>query len=296
MKVGVLGGGAIGLLFAAYLTRQYPVTLFTRTKEQAKRINEQGLVLQEGDKESIYSVDAKTKEELAYVSLDCLFVAVKQYEMKNILPLLNKINTETAIVFLQNGMGHLEEANRLPHSHLFAASVGHGAVRRGPAKVEIRGKGKTNIAVCRGDCQLLAHLVQRMEKEFPMHWKEDYESMLLRKLAVNTVINPLTAVLKITNGELIENSYYRRLAVSVYEEFMSVFREKAGEDLWEEVEAVCRTTASNHSSMRKDIELGHPTEVDAILGYMLLKAKEGNKAVPITTALYQMIKGLEQEE
>ena len=46
--------------------------------------------------------------------------------------------------------------------------------------------------------------------------EEDYENMLLKKLVVNAVINPLTAILGIKNGELIENPHYFELVKMIF--------------------------------------------------------------------------------
>ena len=43
MRIGIIGGGAIGLLFANYLSENHDVTIFTRTKEQAELLNRDGL-------------------------------------------------------------------------------------------------------------------------------------------------------------------------------------------------------------------------------------------------------------
>ena len=48
--------------------------------------------------------------------------------------------------------------------------------------------------------------------------EEDYENMLLKKLVVNAVINPLTAILGIKNGELIENKHYFELVKMIFSE------------------------------------------------------------------------------
>ena len=46
MKIGIIGGGSIGLLFAFYLSKQYPVCLYVRTKEQLDVIKSDGLCLE----------------------------------------------------------------------------------------------------------------------------------------------------------------------------------------------------------------------------------------------------------
>ena len=43
MRIGIIGGGAIGLLFANYLSEKHDVTIYTRTQEQAELLNRDGL-------------------------------------------------------------------------------------------------------------------------------------------------------------------------------------------------------------------------------------------------------------
>lgn len=139
-------------------------------------------------------------------------------------------------------------------------------------------------------------LEEQTKGSFPFEWHADYEAMLLGKLAANTVINPLTAILRVRNGELVSNPHYTKLAKTVYQEFAAVFINKIKANTWNEIMYICRTTANNRSSMLKDIESGRPTEADAILGYVLSQADEKEMQLPVLAALYSMIKGLEQGE
>lgn len=60
------------------------------------------------------------------------------------------------------------------------------------------------------------------------------------------------------------------------------------------MEVIGKTTL-NKSSMLKDMEAGRPTEIDAILGYIIEEAKKKKQSVPIANAVYLMIKGKERE-
>lgn len=43
LKIGIIGGGAIGLLCASYLSEHHDITLFTRRKQQAEEIRALGI-------------------------------------------------------------------------------------------------------------------------------------------------------------------------------------------------------------------------------------------------------------
>lgn len=46
MKVGIIGGGSIGLLFAYYLNKCFDTTIYTRTDRQACMIGAKGLLFE----------------------------------------------------------------------------------------------------------------------------------------------------------------------------------------------------------------------------------------------------------
>ncbi|MBL5803871.1 ketopantoate reductase family protein [Heyndrickxia sporothermodurans] len=118
--------------------------------------------------------------------------------------------------------------------------------------------------------------------------------MLLKKLLVNAIINPLTAILKVKNGELIKNTFFMQIFHDLYNEIIQLFPELDSKIVLNEIIRICRNTENNESSMLKDITLQRKTEIDAIVGYILELAKEKNVQLPLTNMVYGMIKGMEK--
>ncbi|OCA85546.1 hypothetical protein A8F94_11705 [Bacillus sp. FJAT-27225] len=289
MKIGVIGAGSIGLLFAAYLQTRFKVLLFTRTAEQADEINKSGITLKRADKVYNTTIEARALAE-KLPDMDLAIVAVKQYQLENILPILDSVSN---VLFLQNGMGHLKLISRLSSNNLFVGTVEHGAFREGAAAVTHNGTGVTKAAVFRGDGKMLSALAEREIGSFPFTVESDYYSMLANKLAANAVINPLTAILRVENGQLIANPFYERNLEALYHEVASILEFDDKEAQLENIKRICKNTAENRSSMLKDIEAGSVTEIDAILGYLLEQAEAKGKNVPLITAFYHLVKGIE---
>ncbi|EOR26802.1 2-dehydropantoate 2-reductase [Niallia nealsonii AAU1] len=114
---------------------------------------------------------------------------------------------------------------------------------------------------------------------------------------VNSIVNGLTSILQVQNGQLLENGHYAQLANMFMNEVLEILTitevdKKMYRDYCLDV---IRNTALNKSSMLKDIEAGRPTEIDAILGYILEEAKKKQKNAPIASTIYYMIKGKERE-
>lgn len=119
---------------------------------------------------------------------------------------------------------------------------------------------------------------------------------LWSKLAVNCVINPLTAIWNCPNGEL---RHHPQEIMQICEEVAAVIEREghhtSAEDLRDYVMQVIDATAENISSMLQDIRALRHTEIDYINGFLLRRARAHGIAVPENTRLFEMVKRKESE-
>ncbi|MFD9624421.1 2-dehydropantoate 2-reductase [Peribacillus muralis] len=290
MRIGIIGGGAIGLLFASHLCDKHRVTLYTRTAQQASIISHDGLLLiKEGESRLLDNIFSKSLDE-GITEQDLLITAVKQYQLQQILPAINRL--DVPMLFLQNGYGHITHLKQLHSPYIYVGIVEHGALRHDANTVEHTGLGITRVAAYRGELDHLS-LVNEEFDRFPFAKSEDYQSILLDKLVVNAVINPLTAILQVENGDLISNAFYYQLFKELFNEISDILEVENKAESFEHVKSVCMATAGNRSSMLKDLEKGSQTEIDAILGHILTVANRNGKKNGLASSLYKMIKGKE---
>lgn len=294
LKIGIIGGGSIGLLFGAYLSRHNDITIFTSGTEQAKALGQKGITVLNIKEPLIEKV--KASADFAHLSVqDIVFVAVKQYDLQSLCPALLKIPPETPLCFIQNGMGHLKLLADLPHTCIFVGTVEHGAKRMDYTSVHHNGIGKTNIALFRGEPDCLESFPTMDHRSFRFTFQPNFEQMLLSKLMTNALINPLTAVLQVNNGRLVDNKYYYQVFQQLFKEMIDIFPQLDEEKLFQEIKGICENTKGNTSSMLKDIQSGKNTEVEAILGYTLEVANEKGINPVTINMLYLMVKGMEIE-
>lgn len=293
MKIGVIGAGSIGLLFAAYLSKTNEVTVFTRTKEQAGNINQNGICLLKEGRQIKAKITAWPMAEWN-AEEDLTIVAVKQYQITPIIGrFMDYQENQLSLLFLQNGMGHLKSLSALKVNNIYVGSVEHGAYKENSFTVRHNGVGMTNIAAFRGDLSLLADLASQTVSDFPVSFHQDYYGMLLNKLIINAVINPITALLHVQNGHIIQDVHYFEAARQLFLEISNVLNLEKPEDYWQRVVDVCGQTANNCSSMLKDIEAGSKTEVDAILGFLIEAAEEKQIMAPLIKTYFHLLKGKE---
>ena len=294
MKVGIIGGGSIGLLFAAYLSKLVEVVMYTRTQEQASQINQHGIVLKKATEErEVSRVKSMPFFEWSGTE-DFNIVAVKQYQLPSIIEKVNQFKKSPRnLLFLQNGMGHLKLLSRVEAANIFLGSIEHGALREKPYGVSHNGQGVTNVAVYRGDAVELRQLAALGTADFPILYQSDYYDMLVKKLIANALINPLTAILQVKNGALIENPFYYHVIQNLFTEIVYILELKQPEAYWQQVISICKRTADNYSSMLKDVAAKRVTEVDAILGFLLEEAARRGKEAPQLENIFLLIKGKE---
>ncbi|MFD2682931.1 2-dehydropantoate 2-reductase [Bacillus seohaeanensis] len=294
MKIGIIGGGAIGLLFASYLGRNHNVVCQTKTAEQANLLKERPIELIV--KKDCVKTEVEGCQDLSKArNVDLVIVAVKQYHLNSIKNTLLQISQNTPLLFLQNGLAHLTFIEALPHRHIFVGTVEHGAVKSGNISVSHNGIGSTSVAVVKGNEQKLDYLFKDSIPLFPFRLEVEYKTMILKKLFVNVLINPLTAITNVKNGRIIENPFFQEVQIQLFEELMYLFPEMNGKIEIDDVKSVCQNTSDNYSSMFKDFEAERTSELETIVGVLISKAQKEDKRIPSIHLLYQLLKGKEWE-
>lgn len=121
MQIIVVGAGGMGGLFGARLAAAgHDVLLYDIWHEHVVTIEERGLFIEGPDGTPIrYQVRATDKPPQTLRGAELIIVQVKSYDTYDALaPLEPRINPESLILSLQNGLGNLEQMQRalLHHS------------------------------------------------------------------------------------------------------------------------------------------------------------------------------------
>ncbi|MCT2538070.1 2-dehydropantoate 2-reductase [Aquibacillus koreensis] len=290
MKIGVIGGGAIGLLVSTYLSRLgHDITIYVRNKEQKDEINNQGVHLV-GERPT--KVTALFFHE--YKEQDYVFVCVKSYQLASVIHAIKAIEAPT--IFLQNGMGHVDDLQSYQlEQDIIVGTCEHGAMKKNHCSVHHTGFGKINLASLNGERDSLIRLVRVIDHPaFPFKEQNNWYKMLGEKLVVNAVINTITSIFQVKNGEILTNPYLESLAQSICNEVCVVlgFDQKRE---WRNVKTIIDLTKENNSSMKEDIFYNRQTEIESIIGYLLKHAKS---SLPNLSFVYNAVNALQyiQEE
>lgn len=324
MVIDIIGGGSLGMLYAAMLLTNSPsingnnaeVRLWTRTAEQALLIRNQGIYFegQDGRKAHIYPVHAYPLAEAAKVleeagmTSSCIWLFVKQPHIDSeFLSHLGRFPRDktASLVCYQNGVGHMEVLSSVwPREQLLCAVTTEAARRVSGNKVIHTGNGQTSVGMWNSasirpnKTDLAVSLCLSTKKllenaGFQAFLSNNIEGMVYQKLLVNVIVNPLTAVLRIKNGQLLVQEDRLSLMKDLFLEAVAVYRaariDVDEEKDWNRVVQVCRMTSSNSSSMLQDVEAGRKTEIEAITGALIRMAERYEVAVPLHRMMYRLI-------
>ncbi len=300
LSIGLLGTGAVGTLMASHW-RQHKVFTLPRNQASAVTLNLY-LPNNEPDEQQLQWQLPCWQGE----ALDWLVVTTKAADTLSALsPWLDCLPQVKNLLLLQNGMGQQQQCadwlarHQLP-VRLWAGISTAGGYRRTAnnaqgSEVVYAGAGQTIAGRWSGvDTEDTAGSPLTSAPQLPPEVEavSDIHNRMREKLAVNAVINPLTAILRCYNGELVSNPLYLPQLQALAAEVNNLYQQlhwPLSQNLNDRVQQVALATASNRSSTLQDIMAGRTTELPYICGYLLQQAYNLGLTLPLTDQLMQQL-------
>lgn len=313
MNIHIIGAGSLGLLYAGKLADTgCCVTVWCRSEEQADKLRSSGITIESMDGRQMpvnsesFSVSswASFAGSSAAANADYIFLMIKQQGIEKVAAeMLEPLGQyHHKLICFQNGTGHLERLHELlPNWSLYAAITTEGARRTSDVSVLHAGHGTTTIGKMIPDDNSLQEdaeieLVRGLDRAgFEAFLSKEMKEIIYRKLLINAVINPLTALWRITNGELLLSPERVDSMKQLYDEGIAVYEAGSipyGSNLWEAIIQVCRSTSGNTSSMLKDVLENRTTEVAWINGSIARMGRKFDVSAPTHEFIEQLIRGM----
>src|SRR2546421_101030 len=301
-RILVVGAGAIGGLYAAYLARVSDVAVLDTNRAHVEAIRQNGLMLT-GRTESVTKLAAfASGAEMGPRRFDAVIILAKSQAtgaaFDSIRPALEG---RPVLVTFQNGMGNEESLMRL--SDLDGAhGVSFEAARyEGPGCVHHLIHGEDSwLGPARGKVESIAWLGKLMTRSgLPTKVVADPRGAIWGKFIFNSVMNPIGAIVQGVNAARYEVPEMRALIDDMAAECIRVAEAQGIKLEFDPMYLVKKTRAgesplAQHAgSMAQDLEARRETELEAMTGYMVRKAKELGVPVPVTESVYRMAKGVE---
>ena len=304
MKITIVGQGAIGLLWYSHLYREAKqnnsteqLTLFTSPSDDGNTSHLSYTDYQQHT-QLIPIIRADKK---ATISNQLVLICVKSYQVNAVLRQLSPLIADNVdIILSHNGMGTLDEipCEIKERSAVYQLLTTHGCKKSGNFNICHTGLGFSDLGQVSGPIDLNKQqtIFKLLVSAMPtVNWQQDILSKQWIKLAINCVINPITALNNCDNGAVAAKKYQLQIK-NILRELIKI-AELEGyhfefDNLYQIVLDVADKTARNSSSMRCDMLNNQPTEIDYINGFIHRLGQKWQVATPENSRLWQQVKAL----
>ncbi|WP_181684929.1 ketopantoate reductase family protein [Halorhabdus salina] len=290
MEILVFGAGSLGSLIGGLLARDHDVTLVGRDPH-LEAIQESGLTIGGEIEQTVRphgTTTLPTDTELAIVT-------VKAYDTATAADALADCDC-AAVLSLQNGIRNETMLAETLDTTILAGTATYGAIADEPGHVTCTGVGEVVLGNPDGRPSDVADRVGAAFRAADIETTvvSDMPRRLWEKLAVNAGINATTALARVQNDALADGAA-REVARRATREAARVARANdvalADEDTLSALEGVIDATADNESSMYRDLQTEHRTEIDAINGIVA----DSDIETPVNETLAALIRTWERE-
>lgn len=293
LPVLIVGTGALASFFAARLAAAgSSVTMLGTWPEGLAALQSRGVCLVDSQGERCLPVQA-TSDPAACRPAGHALVLVKSWQTSRAAAqLADCLAADGSVLTLQNGWGNRETLQaQLGAARVAAGVTTLGATLLGPGLVRAGGDGPVTLP----SAERLTPLFDLLRSAgFETRVSADVDGLLWSKLVINAAINPLTALLRVPNGELLVRPAARALMADTAREAAAVGKalgfHLTFDDPVQAAEEVARRTAANHSSMFQDVLRASTTEIDAICGAVVEAGERTGTPTPVNRMLWQLVR------
>lgn len=315
MNIHILGTGAVGCHIGSVLkAHKNKVTLLLRSSSHVTDFQSRNNTItytSQGKTSLIDGFKASLLGDKNDTSpINSLVVATKAHHTLNALsPVASRLSPNSTILLMQNGMGVAEELveklwpNAQP-PHILVGVNRHAVERMRPYDIchysgydDVDGLiiGEMPSSVKHPRSQLLETITAIPEfqaKQLP--WNE-VRVQMLKKLIINSCINPVATILMSKNKGVIKDGSPGGIALmtSVCEEAYKVLKDELPgetmESLMELVLRIAEAAGENSCSTLQDVRGHRLTEIDYINGYICKLGKERGIDTKVNQTLVNLI-------
>lgn len=305
MKVCIVGGGAVGSILAFHIYRGgiTNIDVYYGSIESVEEVaSKKGITVIYRGREYFVPVNPRHYTRPGF-KCDIVLNAVKAYSVEDTVELVKAItDEESLIVSLQNGFGSYEYlVEKFGYYRVAIGIVFYGALRVSRSVVREAGVGEIIFGQKNSVNPLLTSLVEILKRGgCPSRITSSIEKYRWLKLAINSVINPITALTRKPNRVVYESSHALKLAREIIGELVVAAREWDRVDLEPDrllryVVRIARSTSENYSSMLQDVLAGRKTEIDYINGWIARVLEElGYSSMSVNKVLTMIMHLMEE--
>lgn len=309
MRVLIMGAGSVGSVVGGFMAKAgHDLTLVGR-KPHMDAIEAKGLKISGiwGDHE-VHGL--KTATDLSGVEgpFDFILISVKSYDTRSATEAIAPfVGEKTLVCSYQNGLGNAETiAEVVGFEHVIDARVIYGVWMPEPGRAEVTvtadatALGGYHDAVPIERVRAIAKAMD--DAGIPTHETDSIATYLWSKVAYNCALNPLSALLDVPYGALLDTEDTKAVMREIVTELYAVGR-ASGVTLDPDTPDgyierlftyLIPVTAEHYASMREDFRRERRTEIDVLNGAICALGEEHGIPCPTNLMLTRLIRARER--
>jgi len=300
MRIAMIGAGAMGSTFAAWLARAgAEVVLYDVDETHIAAIAAAGLTVATPAGEINLPLPA-TSDIAEIAPVDMAMVLVDSNATRAAAETAAKVLPPGAFALtLQNGIGNVEALTAvLGRDRVIAGTTYNSAARLAPGRVLHSNIGETTIGELDGSSSERVSAIAALFRQagLPIAVSDNVIGHIWMKFVLNVAINPVSAITGLRPGEIARTEPARQLLERALDEALTVVSAKGIALPDRDPRAAVLDHASeryNRPSMLQHIEQGRRTEIDALNGALIEEGRRLGIACPINEAIVLTVKSLE---
>ena len=299
-RIAVVGAGAVGGYFGGMFARASAPILFVGRKHFADAIESKGLVLDQSHGQERIRIEATT-DMSAVRDCSLILLCVKANDTSTTAAQMAPfIRRDATVVCLQNGVDNAERVRAAASVFAIPAAVYVAVSVPEAGRVKHLARGDLIIGPPSEKTRDIANVFERAG--IPCRISENIEGELWVKLLRNCALNAISALGHARYGEIAQNANSKQLMQNVVDEVLAVARAARvvmpgvhdRESGMAAAMELAMQMAEVFSSTAQDLNRDHPTEIDALNGYISRRGDELGVPVPVNHALFTLVKLAEQ--
>jgi 2-dehydropantoate 2-reductase len=295
-KTAVVGAGAVGGYFGGMLARAGAPVIFIGRPSFVEAVQKGGLLLDTTQFKERVRVEASADLAAARGAEIVLFCVKTTDTASTAKSLAGVLAPGAILVSMQNGADNAEQIHAASQLHALAAAVYVAASVPAPGTVKHVGRGDLVLGPENEHARRVAEIFTRAK--VPCRISENLTGELWTKLVWNCALNALSALGKVTYGEIIASADAKQLLEGTVYEVLAVAK-AAGikppglEDPQVALAGaykIAEQMAATRSSTAQDMMRGKKTEIDSLNGFIARKGRELGVPTPLNHALFTLVK------
>ena len=305
MKIAIIGAGAMGSIYASFLSKSNnEVLAIDLWEDHLKAIKDNGLRVSGFSGDNIVKNVKVSNNINDAKDYDLFVIATKASGVGPVASILSKIiSNKSLILTIQNGLGAGERiASFMPTDNvLLGVAQGFGASMKGPGHAHHNNMSMIRIGEMNGGITpRLNNLVKIWcDAGFNAKAFEDIEQLIWEKFICNVAWSGSCSVFRKTLGQVMDNEHMFNIAKGCAIEARQMGDLKkvhfTFDDTVEYITEFGKKLLNSKPSMLQDVEANRLSEVDAINGMVVTLGKELGIETPYNTAVSSIIKAQEAE-